>query len=622
MSELGDLAAGLFASVLRPVAGAAAVVATAWALGAWLLGPDDGGGLGGAARAAALGLGLVATGVLALAAGGLLLPPAVGALLAVANLAALPAWRRAVAARPRRAAAALLPGRAAAAAVAVGAVFLGVLALYPTIGFDPTLYHLPYVHAFLATGRLEALAGSRFPVFPQLNEMLFAAAVALGGEGAAAPLELAMAGLAAALAFAWARRVASPRAGAWAAALWLGSPLVVWLATQAYVDAALGLFALASVEPLCRGAAPGDAGATRRLALAGAGAGFAAGVKYLGLFFVAVPALALAVAALRRRRAAPWIAFTAAALLAAAPWYARVAAFRGDPLDPFLARRPAPAAAAAAAEPLVPGAVDGSRDAVVRELRLPRTLVSAVFRPHRLEPRPPLSPWWLLALPIGGVAAWRVRPLRPAVALTFGYVATWALLPPDVRFLTPALAVGAAPLAVGLDRLLPRPATARRRWWLAAAGTALLLAPGLAYGGRMLGRYGALPLRPEARRRWTWARVPGSEALARLAERTGERASVYLLAAENLRDFVPGQALGDRSGAARYALVTPLLEHPGALRRRLLRLGADHLLVLRRDEGFTRTPGFRRRFAPVVETPEARIYRVRGPTEATDRPWR
>ena len=59
---------------------------------------------------------------------------------------------------------------------------LFVLTLYPPIGFDATVYHLPYARAFVRAGQLEFLADLRFPVFPQVGEMGFVLGLFLSGD--------------------------------------------------------------------------------------------------------------------------------------------------------------------------------------------------------------------------------------------------------------------------------------------------------------------------------------------------------------------------------------------------------------------------------------------------------
>ena len=60
---------------------------------------------------------------------------------------------------------------AAVGLIAVSAPFF-LLALYPPTAFDETLYHLPFAREFVRTGGVPFLPDLRFPVFPQLAEIL------------------------------------------------------------------------------------------------------------------------------------------------------------------------------------------------------------------------------------------------------------------------------------------------------------------------------------------------------------------------------------------------------------------------------------------------------------------
>src|SRR4029078_13631688 len=99
---------------------------------------------------------------------------------------------------------------------------LAVLAIYPPTAFDATLYHLPFARAFVTTGALPFLADGRFPVFPQANEILFAAVMLFGPDLAAHGVQLLATLLTALLLAAWGGRPA----GWLAAAVYLGNPIV------------------------------------------------------------------------------------------------------------------------------------------------------------------------------------------------------------------------------------------------------------------------------------------------------------------------------------------------------------------------------------------------------------
>src|SRR6185436_18354427 len=58
-----------------------------------------------------------------------------------------------------------------------GSALTFLRALYPPTGWDATAYHLPYARLFAEEGSLVYAGFLRFPVFPQLDEMLFTASL-------------------------------------------------------------------------------------------------------------------------------------------------------------------------------------------------------------------------------------------------------------------------------------------------------------------------------------------------------------------------------------------------------------------------------------------------------------
>ncbi|MEO1085166.1 MAG: hypothetical protein AAFY88_13075, partial [Acidobacteriota bacterium] len=209
---------------------AAAIVGlSAWVFGHRLLGAlgvddDD----KSPALSTALGLGAIAQVLFFVGLLGELRPAALGACLVVAHGLCRPSWRAVWSRRPG-------PwrtwGRATWGWIAA-ALPLVLLALYPPTGWDETAYHLPYVRAFLEAGGLVFAEHLRYPVFPQTAELLFLAAGLLGGDTAAALTQTLALFAAAGVLAEWGRRSFHPRVGLWAAALWIGTPLVVWLGTM------------------------------------------------------------------------------------------------------------------------------------------------------------------------------------------------------------------------------------------------------------------------------------------------------------------------------------------------------------------------------------------------------
>src|SRR6202035_4034231 len=74
-----------------------------------------------------------------------------------------------------------------------GGAPLLLLALYPPIDPDPGSYHLRIARGFMQNPGLPFFANLRFPVFPQLSELLFAIVLRLHGTPLAHLVEFAMA---------------------------------------------------------------------------------------------------------------------------------------------------------------------------------------------------------------------------------------------------------------------------------------------------------------------------------------------------------------------------------------------------------------------------------------------
>jgi len=540
-----DLAAAA-AFLGSQLAALAALAATAYVLG-WLLtrrlplAP----GIERAAVAATVGLAALGHLGLFLGLAGRLTRPALLAALAAVHLLGVISWRdlaadcRAMESALERAAAGKARLAAMAALVlAVAPLFL--LALYPPTAFDATLYHLPFARAFAASGGVPFLPHLRFPVFPQLNELLFAGMLLLDRDVGAQLVELLAILLTAALLIAWA---ASPgegvggRGGGWlAAAAFLGNPVVVGIGVTAYVEPGLTLFAAAAFYSACRYR---DTGRRGWVALAAACGGAAADSKYLGLCFLAVAGLAIALAPARpwRRRLGDTVLFAAVAAAVLLPWYGRIVHYTGNPVFPFLGGLfgPSPWSPPSYRTPSMQPA------GLAALFRLPWDVL---FARQRAGDEPPFSPVYLLALPLLLAAARRDRRVRWALAVALACVLFYPAVPPDARYLLPAL----PPLSLALGAALAAVAGVAGRPRRLAAAALLLLAPGWAYAVYRLARQGPMPATASARERYLAARLPLYPAIAALNRRCGDRYTVYGFFAENMRYYAMGSLLGDWNG--------------------------------------------------------------------------
>jgi hypothetical protein len=561
----------------------------------------------GWAVSTSLGLALLAPAGLLLGLAGWLRP--VPVLLAAAgfHLLSLPAWRelaRDLAGLRRHPRVLLL-----AAAVLAPSV---LLALYPPTAFDATLYHLPYVKAFVESGGVPFLADLRFPVFPQANEILFAGVMLFAPDVAAHGVQWLATVLTASLLWIWGRDAFGSAAGGLAAAVYLGNPIVASLSGTAYVDPGLTLFVTAALFSLDRWRGSGE---RRWLALAALFAASAAAVKYLGLFFLALAGGAALLGGVPTR---PWpvrwrdaALFAGIAALVAVPWYGRILLHTGNPVFPFFPE----VFGSSPWDPLRFHSVlptgGGVRDVLLRLAALVRLPWDLVFERQRYNWHPPLSPIYLAVLPLALAAAIRDVRVRLLLAVAAVYSLVCFSLPPDARYFLPVVPLISLAAAEGLRR----PILSRRLWTAALCAGCLL--PGWLYALHRIERQGPVPLTPEAREAYLLEKLPVYPALSWLNRTRGSGYTVWALDAERMAYFARGRFLGDWIGPASFGRVLAGLQGPEDLRRRLRRLGATHLLVTEegRDLPFPDDAAFRRRFRKVYADRHARVYAI----EATSR---
>jgi 4-amino-4-deoxy-L-arabinose transferase-like glycosyltransferase len=488
-----------------------------------------------------------------------------------------------------------------------------LLPLYPPTAFDATMYHLAYVRAFARENGLVFLPNLRFPVFPQSAELLFSSMWIFGGDTASQLVSLLATLLTALLLCLRWRIGASREQGLLAAATWLGNPIVVFLAGAAYVEPCLVLFATGAIHSALRWKETGREG---WLAVAGALAGAAAAVKYPGLFFAAALLFFAAVAGSRRGRAFRAVLVYSACLLAfLLPTYARIASETGNPVFPFLPDVFGSSlwsleeydAVAPGSAPVLDG--HGSRGVLPGLLGLLRLPFDAVFERARWGGQPPISPIYLLSLPLALAAAVRDRFARGVVLFSMAYLLLSLALPRDVRFVLPLLPLwslaGARALHGGVSLLS---ASVPRR---AAAGllAGLLALPGFLYSLYALRRAGPLPVTPPARERYLARNLPLYPAIAFLNRSYGPGWTAYAFHAERMAYFAEGVLWGDWFGPGSYRRMLGALSEGEALAAGMRRLGARYLIVPEgRGLHLPQDGSFRRRFRQVYRDEAARIF--------------
>lgn len=592
----------------------ALIAASAWIFGATVLrrfGLDDGGPAERWALGSALGLGIMAQALFFVGIAGGFERWVVLALLAAGHLLCRETWRALWRERPR-ARDALRRAKPGAVVAAAASIPVFVLALYPPTGFDATVYHLPYVEAFLEAGRLVFVPELRFPIFPQVVEMGFLLAFVLAGDVAAKLTQVLSTFLTAALLLAFGRRFGAPRAGLWAAALWLGTPLVVWVGSLAYVDVGMALFVTAALFAVERWR---DGEDRRWLALAGVFAGLAAGTKYLGLFFCGFIALASALGAVKRRDLRPTAVLAAAMLLTLAPWYLRIVLHTGNPVFPFYGAVFGESEWTSAHDRLLGLEADAGAGALA--LRLAERVADgagflllvpwkAVFDRGVFNYAAPSTPFYLALIPLGVPFALGRARERRLLVLAVCFALFWLTTVRDLRFLLPVLPAFNLALLGGLERWTGR--LPGRAW---VVGLALaLLAPGPMYAAYKIHERGRLPVASADRVAYLSRQVSGYGAIRWLNDERGADYAVYALFAPYLRYYAEGRFLGDDFGPSGYHRVLPALGSGAELRDELETLGASHFLVDQRLAKPPRDVDFERSFRPVWRDAELVLYEL------------
>ena len=429
-------------------------------------------------------------------------------------------------------------------------------ALYPPAQWDATMYHLPFAKTFAKEHAVVFVDTLRFPVFPQLNEMLFSAMLLVYDDVATHMVELLALTLTVLLLYTWGERWRSENAGLLSAAFWLGNPIALSLGACAYIDAGLTLFVVAAVLfwETWR-----ETESMQWLMLSAAAAGFAAATKYHGLVAVAALVIATFIVAVRRKNVRAIAAFLLITTLSGGAFYVRTWAWTGNPVFPFFTR--------------IFG--DNEWRGTLLETKLneewrltPSNPVTWLLRlshdAETLHQQAPYAIWFYLLLPLLVWAWFRIPRLRVIGAIAAGYLICFA--PFDPRFFVPSAAIFSLIGGIGLA-CLPRRFLDRFTLPIAL----LLLLPGLYWTARQFRHRGLFPVTEESRSRYLSPLVPGYSQLELLNRRHGDRYTVYAIGMDQAHYFADGRMVGDRIGPYRYSL------HPTAHSMRAL--GAQYLLV-------------------------------------------
>ena len=291
----------------------------------------------------ALGLGILAYGVLVLGLIGVLRPLALFLWLLVVGLWTWREWSEFIGRMPGWLARKLRQASTLAwwqkAILAIAGLLLGMSlldSLTPPWDYDALMYHLQAPRLFLEEGRLLLLPDTWQANGPLTIEMLFAVGLAFGSDVFAKLLHLACAVLLVLATFSAGRRLLGHAEGWVASALLLGIPFLPTWAAMANIDMGWALYEFLALYALILWR---ESRNTRFLFLAALMAGWALGSKYLALGGLGV----LGLWVLWQGRHIGWkramsnaAIFGALALCIALPWYAKNWLWAGNPFYPFL----------------------------------------------------------------------------------------------------------------------------------------------------------------------------------------------------------------------------------------------------------------------------------------------
>ncbi|HWT04441.1 MAG TPA: glycosyltransferase family 39 protein, partial [Xanthomonadales bacterium] len=321
----------------------------------------------------------------------------------------------------------------AAIVLVASAAFSFVGALSPEVQFDARGFYLAEALRFAQHhGLFNILRDEHFIAYALVHfqELLYAAAIVMGGTAAAKALAWCALPLAAGAVYLLARALQASRAVAVVAAvLFVSTPIVSWSAATASTDLPRVAPDLVALYAVLRWLADRE---VRWLVLAGAMVGFVLDIKAMGLFSLAALAIVIAVITYRAAAGAPpahvRIAvgrnvafFIAPAVIAALPWLITSWIDSGDPVFPFFAAQLAPE---------YYNATVANDWAHAYEQFGANVSPAAVFwAPWRLtveadKYRNIIGPVYLALLGLVGYAAWKIRRDAAYRACT-AYVAFW-----------------------------------------------------------------------------------------------------------------------------------------------------------------------------------------------------
>jgi hypothetical protein len=223
--------------------------------------------------------------------------------------------------------------------------------------------------------------------------------------------------------------------------------------------------------------------------------------------------------------------------------------------------------------------------------QLARLVWDVTFARERTGLQPPVTPFLAIIIVLVIAAAVRNTTARWLAAISAGYLVAFTFLPADSRYLVPLLPL----LCMAAATVIAT------RWPKAVVACALIaIAPGIAYAGYRLAKYGVPPASANQQSEWLAQRIPEYRAL-RLAGTDG----VYACGGERLKAYAGGEFLGDYNGPFAYNRIVT-----GDIAQNLKRIGVRYFLVAKRAcDPPQSTTGMQL----IYEDADAQLWRVGSP---------
>jgi len=455
-----------------------------------------------------------------------------------------------------------------------------LLPLYPPTAFDSTMYHLPYAKIYAQENKIVFTPYLRYAVSPQTNEMLFTLALRLYDGVSAQLIQFLMMGILGTGLFAFGRRHFSKRTGIWGMAIFLSSPMVLWLGASAYIDIGLALFVTMGIYSFFNWIQSKE---RNWLILTAIFFGFSAGSKYPALFFPILFGLIAFGIGLRTRNFSYTIFFIVITVIVASPWYFRNWYYTGNPVFPFFGQ-------IFGYEWWSPQDLQGQLNEMHSHgtgrsfqsfLLLPWNLA---FNQTNFLMEAPYSQIYLFALPFLILSLSRSK-IRQLFIIIFLYILFWFNSVQISRYLIPIIPLLSLIIAASIEHCLEWLPNKGIRWMKKGIVTfsiaLLFFSPGWLYTVYKVKGENIPPATKNEQENYLTRKFPTYSAYQYLNQTKGRHYSIYALFDTNLAYFADGVFMGDWFGPARYEKIYNNFDNVKSLHRELRSLKADYFLVKR-----------------------------------------